>query len=146
MVSVRIILLSVVVCGLVVSSAHASEPTCRFETVYFDLDSTQLSASQVPSLEAAVACYKAWEQALGCQPTLRVVGHTDTRGSEEYNLAIGRKYSRMVVQWLVKHGVPRAAMSETSAGENDPMYPRPHNEAERAVNRRVTFEVDPACR
>ncbi len=63
-------------------------------------------------------------------------GHTDERGSREYNLALGQRRAESVFKALNLLGVPEAQMEAVSLGEEKPLV-EGHDEAAWAQNRRV---------
>lgn len=50
---------------------------------------------------------------------ISVVGHTDTKGSQNYNFALGGRRARAVRNMLVKYGIPSDQIVMVSSGEND---------------------------
>jgi outer membrane protein OmpA-like peptidoglycan-associated protein len=78
--------------------------------------------------------------------SVRVIieGHADTRGTEEYNLALGDKRSIAVRDYLVSRGVDTSRLIPLSLGEERPIEPGETEEAF-ALNRRAHF-VLPAVR
>jgi len=85
--------------------------------------------------------------------SLEIEGHTDSRGSEEYNLDLSERRAASVRDWLVDNGIDGARLSAVGKGEGDPQVPEPPacRDAEQenvaaceetwAENRRVVFEV-----
>ena len=69
---------------------------------------------------------------------LFVAGHTDSRGSESYNLGLGKKRARSVARALATHGVYQAHIHSVSFGETMPISSN-SNEMGRSQNRRVEF-------
>ncbi len=65
-------------------------------------------------------------------------GHTDERGTAEYNLALGDKRAQVVRAYLVAHGVDPSRLVTVSLGEERPFDPRATEDAY-ALNRRVHF-------
>ena len=75
------------------------------------------------------------------QPLLiQVVGHSDSSGPEDANLEISRGRVQTLWDRLVSAGVPEGRLTVRAAGSRQPLNPG-HAEPERALNRRVTFEV-----
>lgn len=66
-------------------------------------------------------------------------GHTDERGSAEYNLALGENRAKAVQDYLRLRGVDGAQMYVTSFGEMKPAA-RGSNESAWALNRRVQIQ------
>jgi peptidoglycan-associated lipoprotein len=68
-----------------------------------------------------------------------ISGHTDERGTIEYNLALGERRARAVKDYLVSLGVPGSQLRITSFGESKP-FAMGSNEDAWAMNRRAHFE------
>jgi peptidoglycan-associated lipoprotein len=71
---------------------------------------------------------------------IRLEGHTDERGSVEYNQALGMRRAQSVLDWLIENGVTQARFQTTSFGEERPLVNRSDEEAW-AQNRRVEFII-----
>jgi outer membrane protein OmpA-like peptidoglycan-associated protein len=69
-----------------------------------------------------------------------VVGHTDTVGSAEYNLALSRRRADFVREFLVRGGVDPAFVRSSSHGKENPLVRTGDNVSERR-NRRVEVVV-----
>ena len=78
---------------------------------------------------------------LRANPNARVVlhGHTDERGTREYNMALGERRANAVQRFLNIQGVSPSQMSVVSYGEERPAV---HGQSESAYaqNRRVVFD------
>jgi outer membrane protein OmpA-like peptidoglycan-associated protein len=72
--------------------------------------------------------------------TVSVVGHSDTRGNKEYNLALSLKRAHAVQQQLIERGVPERVIEVSSHGEENPVVKTADNVAN-AKNRRVEVVV-----
>ena len=81
-------------------------------------------------------------QLLASVPSLKVVveGHTDYKGSDDYNVKLGQSRAESVAKELSELGVDPARMSPLSMGESKPVFTEEEDWA-RAVNRRVQFSV-----
>ncbi len=72
---------------------------------------------------------------------IEIQGHTDDRGSEEYNYRLGLKRAEEVKYYLnMEHGIPLHRMEVVSYGEKKPLVPNIDEES-RAKNRRVVLVV-----
>jgi peptidoglycan-associated lipoprotein len=101
--------------------------------VYFGFDSSEIDDQYVPVV-AAHAAY------LVKYPTARVrlEGHTDERGSREYNIGLGERRAQTVRRALLVQGVAEAQITTVSYGEERPAVAG-SDEAAFAQNRRVEF-------
>lgn len=71
---------------------------------------------------------------------LRLEGHTDERGSVEYNQALGSRRAQAVLEWFTQNGVPANRFETTSFGEEQPLVAQ-STESAWAQNRRVEFMI-----
>ncbi len=71
---------------------------------------------------------------------MRVSGHADERGSDEYNLALGNRRAASAKRYLVNRGIDAGRIDVISYGEERPMA-MGGGEAAWAQNRRAEFEV-----
>ncbi len=71
---------------------------------------------------------------------VRLEGHADERGDEEYNLALGERRATAVKRYLEDLGVPSSMIRTVSYGEAKPAVAG-HNEAAWRYNRRVESVV-----
>ncbi|QIK37563.1 peptidoglycan-associated lipoprotein Pal [Caldichromatium japonicum] len=103
-------------------------------TIYFDYDTAQIKPEYV-NLIRSHARY------LGDHPDLRVTleGHTDERGTREYNLALGDRRAEAVHQFMLSEGVRPKQLATLSYGEERPSDPG-HTEQSWRLNRRVFIQ------
>lgn len=105
------------------------------EDIYFEYDSSAL-------LPEARELLKRKAEFLAANPHISIVieGHTDERGTPEYNIALGERRAESVRTFLEGLGVTASRMSTVSYGEEKPIDPG-HNEAAWAKNRRAHIEI-----
>jgi peptidoglycan-associated lipoprotein len=99
--------------------------------IYFDFDSAEIKG-QGTDVVAAHAKYLASHSSA----RVRLEGHTDERGSREYNIGLGERRAQSVRRALLLQGAADAQISTVSYGEERPAVPG-HDEAAWAKNRRV---------
>ena len=99
--------------------------------VYFGFDSSEIDAQGQAVLNQQA-------QFLQANPSARVAiaGHTDERGSREYNLALGERRAQAAQAYLATSGVSASRMEAISYGEDQPADPG-HDESAWAKNRRA---------
>ncbi len=77
--------------------------------------------------------------------TIEVQGHTDDRGSDEYNLRLSGERAEAVRSYLMRQGTPAHRLTARGYGESRPIDTN-RTDAGRATNRRVEFvRTDPAA-
>jgi peptidoglycan-associated lipoprotein len=99
--------------------------------VYFDFDSSEIKGEGT-DIVAAHAKFLA----ANSSTRVRLEGHTDERGSREYNIGLGERRAQAVRRALLLQGAADAQISTVSYGEERPAVPG-HDEAAWAKNRRV---------
>ena len=104
---------------------------CQLQTVYFAFDSSNLEASARDLIAKNAQCVR--EKSM---TGVRITGHTDPRGTEEYNLALGDRRARSVEQYMTSLGVERGKITSTSVGEE---LARGEEESGWAQDRKVEF-------
>jgi peptidoglycan-associated lipoprotein len=102
-------------------------------TVYFDFDSSVLRASERGKVTSV-----AGELRSRSGVKLLIEGHTDERGTEEYNRALGERRALSLREALMREGVSGDRIRTISYGEDRPVDPG-SNEAAWARNRRGEF-------
>jgi peptidoglycan-associated lipoprotein len=104
--------------------------------VHFDLDSSDLAQSDFVTLNAH-ANYLAQNGAAH----VTLTGHTDERGTREYNMALGERRAKSVQTYLLTNGAHADQIDVVSYGKEKPVN-EGHDEAAWAENRRVEIGYD----
>jgi outer membrane protein OmpA-like peptidoglycan-associated protein len=74
--------------------------------------------------------------------SFKLIGHTDNRGTDAYNMALSLRRARTVKFFLVsEYGIEERLISIAGEGEREPLIPNAKTEAEHSVNRRVEIVV-----
>ena len=104
---------------------------CNFEPVYFDFNENVLSTEATAAIDHNAECLKA------SGPTaLTLTGHTDPRGTEEYNLALSDRRAQAVRDRLQRVGAPTTSVKLVPKGE---LEAAGTDESGWAKDRRVDF-------
>ncbi len=101
--------------------------------IYFEFDSAVLDQSSVEIVNAHASYLQRNPAA-----RVRLAGHTDERGTREYNIALGERRADTVRRALLLRGVSRAQLTVVSYGEELPAVAGT-GEGAWARNRRVEF-------
>ena len=105
------------------------------EPIYFEFDQDAVRADGQPTLDRKAAIMLA-------NPGLRIriAGHADDRGSDEYNLVLGNKRATSAKRYLEAKGIDGGRIETISYGEERPADTGA-TEAAWAKNRRDEFEL-----
>lgn len=113
----------------------------KVENVYYDFDKATLQVTSFASLDDLVSL-------LNENPSMEIElsAHTDSKGSDEYNLALSQKRAQSVVDYLVSKGISETRLVARGYGETMPVAPNENadgtdNPEGRQQNRRTEFKV-----
>lgn len=103
----------------------------------FSYDDSNIAQKYVPSINAQADYLKANPGA-----KILLAGHTDERGSREYNIALGERRANTVAELMRMAGVGRQQLRVVSYGKERPVY-FGHDDEAHKQNRRVelTYEA-----
>ena len=101
--------------------------------VFFGYDQSDLTAEARSSLQKNAEWLKRWNST-----KVLVEGHADSRGTNEYNLALAERRADAVRDYLVSLGIPADRLTIVSKGEEQP-FCREDNESCWQQNRRGHF-------
>lgn len=103
--------------------------------INFDYDQATVRQADQATLDRKAAILSA-----NANVKLRISGHADERGSDEYNLALGNRRAAAAKRYLESKGVNGSRLEVVSYGEERPLNPGT-DESAFAQNRRDEFEV-----
>jgi peptidoglycan-associated lipoprotein len=103
--------------------------------IHFDYDKALIRGGDAAVLDQKVAILQA-----NSGLRIRISGHCDERGSDEYNLALGNRRATAAKQYLVSHGIDASRIETVSYGEERALASG-HDEESWAQNRRDEFEI-----
>ncbi len=106
------------------------------EDVYFDFDRSELT-EKAKELLAQVGELLIKEERF----TITIEGHTDARGTEDYNFTLGAKRAMKVKEFLAAYGIDSKRMESVSYGKEAPKVEGSNEEAY-SQNRRANFRVN----
>lgn len=109
--------------------------TVRLKNIYFDFDKTTLKSESFVELDKVVDLLKT-----NPSVEIEISGHTDSKGSDDYNLNLSQGRSQSVVDYLISQGIESYRLSAQGYGETVPIDSNDTEEG-RANNRRVEFTV-----
>jgi peptidoglycan-associated lipoprotein len=103
--------------------------------IYFEFDSDALGDAARSALDQKLAILQS-----NSGVRLRIGGHADERGSDEYNLALGQRRAAAAKRYLTQRGIPEAQIEIISFGEERPAASG-SDESAWSQNRRDEFEI-----
>ena len=117
------------------TSANVAKLNGALEKIYFDYDATTLSEQARTALATNADIMRK-----NSTVTVRIEGHCDERGSDEYNLALGEKRAKTAMHYLATMGIPEMRLAVISYGKEKPADAG-HDESAWSKNRRDEFVI-----
>lgn len=105
------------------------------EKVLFGYDKAELGGSAQTNLDKLVRILNEYPDT-----EIRVIGHTDSKGSDEYNQGLSERRASAVTGYLQNKGIASSRLTAIGKGESDPVALN-DTEEDRALNRRVEFVI-----
>jgi peptidoglycan-associated lipoprotein len=103
--------------------------------VYFEYDADELRDDARASLDEKIKILNA-----NPQLRIRISGHCDDRGSDEYNIALGRRRAEVAKRYLTDRGIDASRIETATFGRERPAVMGTGEEAW-SKNRRDEFEI-----
>ncbi len=126
---------SAIAAAAAIAAAKAALKQDMTSQIYFEFDKSTLTDTAKAKLDRKIAILNA-NPGVGVQ----IEGHTDERGSTEYNLALGQQRAAAVKRYLTQHGIADSRITIISYGEERPAA-QGHDETAYAMNRRAEFVI-----
>jgi len=104
-------------------------------TIYFDYDRSDITDDSRAKLDAKVPVLTQ-----NTAVRIRIAGHTDSRGADEYNLALGQRRAAAAKRYLTDRGIDGSRIEIVSFGEERPTC-TDESEGCWSRNRRDEFEI-----
>lgn len=105
--------------------------------VYFETEKYNLNVASQQVLDKLANIFKEYPETNNL-----VVGHTDSQGSEKYNMSLSENRAYSVTNYLIKKGISSSRLTTSWFGEAQPKYDNNTREG-RAKNRRVNIAILP---
>ncbi len=110
------------------------------ENVYYDFDKADLKPESFPALDEIVRMLNYYPAMV-----IELGAHTDSKGSNSYNITLSEARAQSVVRYLVEKGIAAERLTAKGYGETSPIEPNTQdgkdNPAGREKNRRTEFKV-----
>ena len=118
---------------LKVSDIDKINQNSPFQPVFFAYDSSEIEGEGQKVLAANAAILKKYPEWV-----ITIEGHSDERGTAEYNLALGNRRATAARTYLISLGIPADRLRTVSYGKEFPFDPT-HTESGWSKNRRAHF-------
>ncbi len=105
------------------------------EGVNFENNSANLTSDAQTKLDEAVRMLNQKSNI-----NVNIEGHTDSNGSDAYNMQLSQRRAQAVVDYLAENGIRRSRLTAVGRGEGSPIATN-DTSAGRAQNRRVEFII-----
>ncbi|HEY4800485.1 MAG TPA: OmpA family protein, partial [Bacteroidia bacterium] len=124
------------------TSGKSTVTTISINNVLFDYDKADIKAEFKPELDKVADFLKN----TNIKAKIEVAGHTDSKGSDDYNLALSRRRADAVANYLATKGINRSRIKAIGYGETKPVASNENpdgsdNPDGRAKNRRTEIVV-----
>ncbi|MEP7374892.1 MAG: OmpA family protein [Chitinophagaceae bacterium] len=103
--------------------------------VLFGFDQAALTSKSEPTLDDLIKILNKYPDT-----NLEIQGHTDNKGTDEYNQGLSERRAAAVATYLKDHGINSGRVRTVGFGKNSPKYSN-ETEGGRAQNRRVEFLI-----
>lgn len=117
------------------AAASAAARTTLLSTIYFDYDAAEIRGDARAALDAKLPILRA-----NPDIQIRISGHADERGSDQYNDALGQRRAAQARRYLTDNGIDAARIAIVSFGEQRPQTMGSDEDAW-SLNRRAEFEI-----
>jgi outer membrane protein OmpA-like peptidoglycan-associated protein len=109
--------------------------TVRLNNIFFDFDKTTLRPESITELNTLVEFLKS-------NPSVKaqISGHTDTKGSDQYNINLSEGRAGSVRAYLLENWIDHDRITSQGYGEGVPVATNETDEG-RQLNRRVEFTI-----
>jgi peptidoglycan-associated lipoprotein len=107
------------------------------QNIYYDFDSSALRPESVSELNRLI-------KILTDNPSISILlsSHTDTNGSEAYNLKLSNRRAKSVLDYLLTNGVDGERLTSFGFGESRPLVYPELSDADEQANRRTEFRIN----
>ncbi len=113
-----------------------------YHGIKFDFDKSNIKAESIPILQKDVNNLQKESQK---NKTIRIVGYTDSKGTDEYNQKLSERRANAVRDYFISQGIDADHLVAEGKGESDPVAPNTINGKDnpegRTENRRIELLI-----
>ncbi len=103
--------------------------------VYFDINKSDIKGKSAETLQRLAGIFKEYPKS-----NILIEGHTDSSGSDEYNMLLSERRAKSVTDYLVSQGISAGRFTTQWYGESQPRFDNTTPEG-RSKNRRVELGI-----
>ncbi|MCS7019009.1 MAG: OmpA family protein [Bernardetiaceae bacterium] len=108
--------------------------------ILYEYDSSRITPQAAAVLDEFVEFLKDYFEQYP-STVLELGSHTDSRGSDTYNMRLSQRRAASAVNYIVSKGIPRENIIAKGYGETEPKIPNAKTEAQHQANRRTTIKI-----
>lgn len=114
-----------------------TEKEVILQPIYFEFNRSNITAEGAAELDKLVVVMNEYPNMI-----IFAKSHTDSRGSDKYNMSLSDRRAKSTVQYLISKGIAKERISGQGFGESEPKVAcQPCNEEQHAQNRRSEFLI-----
>ena len=117
---------------------NASNGSSAIQNIYFNVDEYSITADKLPIISSNANLLKS-DISKGAK--LKLEGHCDSAGTDEYNYALGLRRAKSAKDALVMKGISSESIALVSMGESSPECGSGSSSGCYSKNRRVEFKI-----
>lgn len=124
--------------GTYTDDNYYGDATGGIKNIYFDVDQYIITPDKLPTI---INNARILSSAVKSGSRVKIEGHCDATGTDEYNYALGLRRAKSAKEALVDRGINSSSITMISMGESSPACTTDYSSACYAKNRRVEFKV-----
>lgn len=105
------------------------------ENIYFDFNRSKITPQSRKVMNDLANYLESNDGA-----KIEITGYTDSKGTDNYNIRLGKRRAQAAYDYLIKKGIPGSAIVTNTSGESNPIASN-NSEVGRQLNRRVEFSI-----
>jgi outer membrane protein OmpA-like peptidoglycan-associated protein/tetratricopeptide (TPR) repeat protein len=126
---------------VIIDTPFTKSDTLIIRNLNFVFDKTVLIDKSIPDVELVINYMNRYTDV-----RIKIDGHTDSKGSDSYNMRLGRRRAEEIKKLMVSRGIDPKRLETATYGESRPVAPNEHpdgsdNPEGRQENRRIEFIV-----
>jgi peptidoglycan-associated lipoprotein len=118
------------------SADSAALMLIEMKDIFYEFDKFRLTASSKQELDKYIDYFSQYPNM-----TVEISSHTDSRGSNSYNMKLSELRAKTVVDYFITKGINPSRLLRKGYGEEQLLIPNARTETEHQANRRTVFKI-----